>query len=325
MLLAPLTSSLTVNQYAYVIYEYPIETIKRNPAGSYINWSTPDNIKATVSYDGGISWKPIYWNSTLTDYDNTVFQQNILVKFEFYQKYNDVQPLRLNNLEFGIYSDYPFRSDFTNYVLIPRSASNYNTHSLKNVNNKIIFRPENAGITFKSNSSSNTLGYATASSSSTTSYGLDFWLKIDDLQSSKTSSNIYILNTSSYSLYYTASNPVLQWASATPMFVYVNGASISRASYPLLRNEYYHIGISSSSPVSGNININGGVSNSGSYNANATYAHLAIWKTIPSPSDIQNRYNLFVSNVIQTASTQDNTLFLRTNNYYDSASAYVIG
>jgi len=325
MLFGPLTSSLTLNQYAYVIYEYPVATINKKIGGSYINWTSPDNITAKISYDDGDSWINASWNSYLKNHDNTVFQENVLVKFEFNQKYNDFYPLRLNNFEFGIYDNDSFVSDFKNYQLFFNSASSYSTQSYRNVNNKIVFRPENFGVTFKTNSSEIVPGYATAYSASTDAYGLDFWLRIDDLQTNRSSSPVYLLNTSSYSLYYTASNPVLQWASAGPIFIYINGASVSRGSYSLLQNEYYHVAISSISPVSGNININGGVANSGSYNANATYGYLSLWNTQPTPTDIQNRYTLFTSNFIQTASTQDNTLFLRNSSYYDSASAYKIG
>lgn len=488
MLFAPLTSSFTINQYSYVTYEYPLAFIDQEIGGSYINWSAPDNITAKVSYDNGSSWTDIYWNSYLVNHNNNTFQENILIKFEFNQKYNDIQPLRLNNLEFGLYNNVLPLSDFSDYVLIPNTSSSYDTHSFRNTNNKIVFRPENFGITFKADKTEFVPGYISASSTSLNNYGVDFWLRLDNLQNRFTSSVnnlafngnfeikvssqpstasgwsntgsvvpggvtgnalflrpqgsiqdcavtninrvlvekgdifyleswvkitsgtngtlfpvalfgyqsssalsatnpynalvsvnastltpnvwnkytasfqvagssdlvwiapwvsvrsdsttgsvyydnfilrkqpkfIYLLNTSSYSLYYTASNPVLQWASAAPMFVYVNGASVTRASYPLLRNEYYHIAISSSSPVTGNINLNGGVNNTGSFNANATYGHLALWNTTPSAVDIKNRYNLFISNVVATASIQDNTLFLRTNSYYDTASAYAI-
>ena len=138
----------------------------------------------------------------------------------------------------------------------------------------------------------------------------------------KQPNNIYLLNTSSYSLYYTASNPVLRFASAAQMFVYINGASVSNSSYKLSNNEYYHIAISHNSSVSGNIYLNGGVSNSGSYNANATYGHLAIWNTQPSQIDIQNRYNLFIKNQINVASARDTNTFIYNTSY--SENVYTI-
>ena len=493
MIFAPLTSSLTINQYSYVVYEIPTSTLSEPAGGSYLNWDAPDNLTATISYDGGNNWTPIVWDSYMFNYNNNIYLENVLVKFEFNQKYNDIQPLRLTFFEYGIYNSYPMVSDFRNYSLYPATSSAYNTHSFRHYDNKIIFRPENFGINFKADISERVLGYATASSSTTPSYGIDFWVRIDDLQKSlsftssvnnltlnpnfevrastgwsaslwqyggatgsvlsgglsgsaifvkgngtiqdvalssigwikvekgdilyieswvkvapgtngtfyplaffgfqsssalsathpynslnnvttastvtadiwikysasfqipgssdlawvspwvsvrnnsttgsvafdniivrKQPNSIYLLNTSSYSLSYAASNSLLQFASAAPMFVYVNGASVTNSSYKLLANEYYHIAISSSSPVS-ILNINGGVMNSGSYNANATYGHISIWNTIPSLSDVQNRYNLFISNVIQTASMQDNTLFLIGSSYYDSASAYKTG
>jgi hypothetical protein len=514
MIFAPLKNSLTINQYSYVIYEIQTSTITEPVAGSYINWDAPDNLISTISYDGGNTWASITWDSYWSNYNNNVYLENVLVKFEFNQKYNDIQPLRLTAFEYGIYGIYPMVSDFRNYSLYPSTSSAYNTHSFRQYDNKIVFRPENFGINFKPDSNNKVLGFANIISPSISTYGIDFWLRIDDLQTSKSSSQVYLLNTSSYSLYYTASNSVLQWASATNLllnpsfenystsgidnfyvinsacftsaygtltapistnetspafgnyvakvisssitgtayglsywiipptatggritvspntyytfsayvkngtaidnvnvgiewysssntsiattaistnystavalspswqrisvtaqspgtaiaavpviytnanstasgkyfyidagqlelgqsmtqyndsslfFVYINGASVVNKSFLLKQNEYYHIGISNTYPLSGSISINGGVSNTGSVNANATYGHISVWNTTPSQSDIQNRYNLFVLNVIQTASIQDNTLFLRSSGYYDSASAYKTG
>jgi hypothetical protein len=325
MIFAPLTSSLTINQYSYVVYEIPTSTLSEPAGGSYLNWDAPDNLTATISYDGGNNWTSITWDSYMFNYNNNFYLENVLVKFEFNQKYNDIQPLRLTLFEYGIYNSYPMISDFRNYSLYPATSSAYNTHSFRHYDNKIVFRPENFGINFRTDSSNTVLGFANIVSPSVSTYGIDFWLRVDDLQASKSSSQVYLLKTGSYALYYTASNALLRFASAAQIFVYVNGASVSNGTYRLSQNESYHLAISSTFPVSSSISINGGVSNTGSINANATYGHIALWNRTPSPSDVQSRYSLFVSNVIQTASTQDNTLFLIGSGYYDSASAYKTG
>ncbi|NDB81478.1 MAG: hypothetical protein EB127_01825, partial [Alphaproteobacteria bacterium] len=292
--------------------------------GSYINWDAPDNVNATISYDNEATWIPLNKNAYINQYDYSLYQPSIKIKFDinrrYYSSYN--KEIQINNLRLGTYKNYNPISDYLNYTLTASTVGSYNTHAFTDINLPIISRTRNIGINFKPDSSSNVPSYAIIYSASSIAYGVEFWLKIDDLQSSKSSSPVYLLNTSSYSLYYTASNPVLRFASAAQMFVYVNGASVSNSSYKLSKNEYYHIATSHSSSVSSNIYLNGGVSNSGSYNANATYGHIAIWNTQPSQTDIQNRYNLFIKNQINVASARDTNTFIYNTSY--SENVYTI-
>jgi len=488
MFLMPLISDTSVNQYGYSIYEIETGTQISPAYGSFIKWNTPDNLTAKISYDNGSSWANLTSNLYVTNYNHSIPQEKILLKFEFNQNFSaSSQILRMNNLEFGLYDDIFINSDALNYKLSVATSSAYNTYSIKSTDNKIIHRPENFGISFKPDELNFVPSYAIISTNSASNYGLDLWMRIDSIQAN--ASNVYLINTSSYSLYYTASNPVLQWASATNLipnpsfevdtsyvgglpttpirtneitpafgsyvgkitstgagtigpyffnndgnripvlpnkiytfsiyvrdgnsgiqyrpsiefysvptggtasttagslysistaswtrinvvatspagatyaaptlygtatvasqyfyfdaaqlelgssptqyndsslfFVYINGASVANKSFLLKQNEYYHVGISNVYPLSGSININGGLVNNGvSANANATYGYFSLWGTAPSSSDIQNRYNIFVSNNTQAVTIQDNNQFIRTSAYYDTASAFQIG
>lgn len=327
MYFAQLKSNLELDSYGYVIYRFDPGLQPFDVYGSYVNWEGPANIKSSISYDYGTTWNNLNKNSYTYKYNHNVPLSIIDLKFEINRNFSSSakQRIALNNLTLGTYPSLAISSDAGLYSLTASTSGSYSTHSFID-EEMVISRPKNLGIVFNEDEYGYVPSYAIISSSSPNISGIDFWLKINNLHSERTASHMYLLTTASFALYQNAGpNHELEWKGDSTLTVLVNGVIVGNKTFSMKKNEYYHIGIIPTASIGGNILLNGGVQNTGSYNANATYGHISIWSNTPTTTDIQNRYNYFVSNVLQTASASDTTLFLRSNGYYDTASTFVIG
>jgi hypothetical protein len=182
MFLSPLTSDLSISQYGYVIYEMNTGFFKTPTYGTFVKWDSLDNVKSEVSYDNGYTWSNIYTDNYLYNYNNSVPQEKTLVRFTFNQNFSaSLQTLKVNNFEFGLLKNVSIFSDFNKWSLTFPTSSFLYTHSIRNSNNKVVSRPRNFGITFKPDLFNIVQGYGLISGTSS-AYGTDFWMRIDDLQ-----------------------------------------------------------------------------------------------------------------------------------------------